>query len=178
MKIKAYFFFSILFFTAVNGTVFAQKNQNNKSNNVLYLPDRLEDKRHSIDSLYDVTLNGCRQKILVQSNNTDNPVLLYLHGGPGSSIMMRTHVFSDRLKDQFIFVNWDQRGTALSYHEGMDTTKISEDQLRDDAIELIKYLQNKFNHKKVYLIGHSFGSVLGLQLVADHPEYFAAYIGV
>jgi pimeloyl-ACP methyl ester carboxylesterase len=180
MKMKAYFFYSILFFTVVNSALFAQKNQKQKINDNygLYLPDRSEHKKYRIDSLYDVTLNGCKQKILVQSNNTDNPVLLYLHGGPGSSIMMRTHVFSDRLKDHFIFVNWDQRGTALSYHEGMDTTKISEDQLRDDVIELIKYLQNKFNHKKVYLIGHSFGSVLGLQLVADHPEYFAAYIGV
>ncbi len=131
-----------------------------------------------IDSLYDITLNGCQQKILVQSNNTDNPILLYLHGGPGSSIMLRSHVFSDRLKDHFIFVNWDQRGTALSYHEGMDTTMISEDQIREDALELINYLLAKYHQKKVYLIGHSFGSVIGLQLVANHPELFYAYIGV
>lgn len=131
-----------------------------------------------IDSLYDITLNGCQQKMLVQSNNTENPILLYLHGGPGSSIMLRSHVFSDRLKDHFIFVNWDQRGTALSYHEGMDTTMISEDQIREDALELINYLLAKYHQKKVYLIGHSFGSVIGLQLVANHPELFYAYIGV
>jgi pimeloyl-ACP methyl ester carboxylesterase len=131
-----------------------------------------------IDSLYDITLNGCQQKILVQSNNTDNPILLYLHGGPGSTIMLRSHVFSDRLKDHFIFVNWDQRGTALSYHEDMDTTMISEDQIREDALELIRYLLAKYHQKKVYLIGHSFGSVIGLQLVANHPELFYAYIGV
>jgi pimeloyl-ACP methyl ester carboxylesterase len=131
-----------------------------------------------IDSLYDITLNGCQQKILVQSNNTDNPILLYLHGGPGSTIMLRSHVFSDHLKDHFIFVNWDQRGTALSYHEGMDTTMISEDQIREDALELINYLLAKYHQKKVYLIGHSFGSVIGLQLVANHPELFYAYIGV
>lgn len=131
-----------------------------------------------IDSLYDITLNDCKQKILVQSNNTDNPILLYLHGGPGSSIMLRSHIFSDRLKDHFIFVNWDQRGTALSYHEGMDTTMISENQIREDALKLIKYLLIKYHQKKVYLIGHSFGSVIGLQLVANHPELFYAYIGV
>ena len=131
-----------------------------------------------VDSLYDITLNGCQQKILVQSNNTDNPILLYLHGGPGSTIMLRSHVFSDRLKDHFIFVNWDQRGTALSYHEGMDTTMISEDQIREDALELINYLLAKYHQKKVFLIGHSFGSVIGLQLVANHPELFYAYIGV
>jgi pimeloyl-ACP methyl ester carboxylesterase len=131
-----------------------------------------------MDSLYDITLNGCQQKILVQSNNTDKPILLYLHGGPGSTIMLRSHVFSDRLKNDFIFVNWDQRGTALSYHEGMDTTQISEEQIRADALELIRYLLAKYHQKKVYLIGHSFGSVIGLQLVANHPEFFHAYIGV
>ena len=133
---------------------------------------------HPIDTLYDVNINGCQQKILVQSNNTENPILLYLHGGPGSSIMFRSHIFADRLKDHFIFVNWDQRGTALSYHEGMDTTQISEDQIREDALELIRYLLAKYHQKKVYLIGHSFGSVIGLQLVANHPELFHAYIGV
>jgi pimeloyl-ACP methyl ester carboxylesterase len=133
---------------------------------------------NSIDTIYDVNINGCQQKILVQSNNTDNPVLLYLHGGPGSSIMMYSHIFSKKLIDHFILVNWDQRGSALSYHEGMDTTKISEEQIRDDAMELVKYLLNTFHKQKVYLIGHSFGSVIGLQMVADNPDYFAAYIGV
>jgi pimeloyl-ACP methyl ester carboxylesterase len=131
-----------------------------------------------IDTLYDVNINDCKQKILVQSNNTNNPILLYLHGGPGSSIMMYSHTFSKRLIDHFILVNWDQRGAALSYHEGLDTTKISEEQIRDDALELIKYLLNKFHQRKIYLIGHSFGSAVGLQLVADNPEYFKAYIGV
>ena len=102
-----------------------------------------------IDSLYDLNINGCQQKILVQSNNTNNPLLLYLHGGPGSSFMMYSHTFSKRLTDHFILVNWDQRGTALSYHEGMDTTKISEDQIRDDALVLVKYLLKTFHQRKI-----------------------------
>jgi pimeloyl-ACP methyl ester carboxylesterase len=132
----------------------------------------------SIDSLYDVNINGCRQKILVQSNNVNNPILLYLHGGPGSSFMLYSHMIAEKLKDNFIFVNWDNRGAALSYHEGMDTTKISVDQIRDDALELIKYLLKTYHKKQIYLIGHSFGSVIGLQLVANNPEFFKAYIGV
>jgi pimeloyl-ACP methyl ester carboxylesterase len=134
--------------------------------------------QHRIDSLYSIRINGCQQKILVQSNNPNNPLLLYLHGGPGSSIMMYSHTFSKKLIDHFILVNWDQRGTALSYCKGMDTTRISEDQIRADAIELIKYLLKTFNQKKIYLIGHSFGSAIGLQMVANNPEYFKAYIGV
>ena len=78
-----------------------------------------------IDSLYDIAINGCQQKILVQSNDLNKPVLLYLHGGPGSSAIIFSHLYSQKLKDNFIFVNWDQRGTALSYHEEMDTSKIN-----------------------------------------------------
>jgi pimeloyl-ACP methyl ester carboxylesterase len=135
-------------------------------------------RQSSIDSLYDININGCQQKILVQSNNLNNPILLYLHGGPGSSFMLYSYMYSKKLKENFIFVNWDQRGAALSYHDGMDTTKISEDQIRDDALELTKYLLKTFHKKKIYLLGHSFGSVIGLQLVANNPEYFKAYIGV
>jgi pimeloyl-ACP methyl ester carboxylesterase len=131
-----------------------------------------------IDSLYDVTINGCQQKILVQSNNVNNPILLYLHGGPGSSFMLYSHIIAEKLKDNFIFVNWDHRGTALSYHEGMDSSKISSDQIRDDALELIKYLLKTYHKKQIYLIGHSFGSVIGLQLVANNPGLFKTYIGV
>jgi pimeloyl-ACP methyl ester carboxylesterase len=131
-----------------------------------------------IDSLYDLNINGCQQKILVQSNNTNNPVLLYLHGGPGSSFMLYSHIIAEKLKDNFIFVNWDNRGAALSYHEEMDTTKLSVDQIRDDALELTKYLLKTFHKKQIYLLGHSFGSVIGLQLVANNPEFFKAYIGV
>jgi pimeloyl-ACP methyl ester carboxylesterase len=143
------------------------------------IKDKLNISRKRVDAFVDVNINGCIQKVLIQSNNVvDNPILLYLHGGPGSSMLMYSHLYSDKLKDNFIFVNWDQRGTAFSYHEGMDSTKISEGQIRDDALELIKCLLKTFNKKKVYLIGHSFGSVIGLQLVANQPEYFQAYIGI
>ena len=131
-----------------------------------------------IDSLYDVNINGCMQKILVQSSDINNPILLYLHGGPGSSIMLLSHAFSNKLKDHFVLVNWDQRGAALSYHEGMDTSKISEYQIRNDALVMIQHLLKTFHKKRIFLIGHSFGSVIGLQLVANNPEYFSAYIGV
>jgi pimeloyl-ACP methyl ester carboxylesterase len=131
-----------------------------------------------IDSLFDLDINGCRQKILIQTNDRNNPVLLYLHGGPGSSALIFSHLYAEKLKEHFIFVNWDQRGTALSYYEDMDSLKVSEDQIRDDALTLIKYLLKTYHKKKIYLLGHSFGSVIGLQLVADHPGLFNAYIGV
>jgi pimeloyl-ACP methyl ester carboxylesterase len=131
-----------------------------------------------IDSFEDIIIGGCQEKVSIQSDNvSDNPILIYLHGGPGSSVFMYSHLYNEKLKKAFIFVNWDQRGTAFSYHDGM-TTNISEDIIRDDTLELVKYLLKRFNKEKVYLIGHSFGSAIGLHLVANHPEYFYAYIGV
>jgi pimeloyl-ACP methyl ester carboxylesterase len=134
--------------------------------------------QNKIDSFEDVVINGCQEKISIQSDDVANsPILLYLHGGPGSSMFMYSHLYNNKLRKNFVFVNWDQRGTAFSYHEGM-TNNISEDIIRDDTLELVKYLLKRFNKHKVYLIGHSFGSVIGLQLVANYPEYFYAYIGV
>lgn len=173
MKIRL-FLMIIIFFVADCHSVEFKKYETSGS-----LENKLDVSGKIIDNLYDVEINGCQQKILVQSNNViDNPILLYLHGGPGSSMLMYSHLYSEKLKNNFIFVNWDQRGTAFSYHEGMDPTCISEDQIRDDTLELIKYLITAFHKKKVFLIGHSFGSVIGLQLVANHPELFYAYIGV
>ena len=130
------------------------------------------------DRLFDLNINGCKQKVHIQSNDINNPILLYLHGGPGSSFMLYSYMYSSKLVQNYTFVNWDNRGTALSYYDGMDTNKISEIQIRDDAVVLIKYLLKKFHKRKIYLLGHSFGSVIGLQLVANNPEFIKAYIGM
>ena len=135
--------------------------------------------KKAVEKFYDIDVNGCKEKVLIQSTDTlNNPILLYLHGGPGSSFMLYSHCFSNKLKEHFTFVNWDMRGAALSYHEGMDTTLISQEQIANDAIYLIRYLMKKYNQKKIYLLGHSFGSVLGMYLVDNYPDLFYAYIGV
>ena len=149
---------------------------NSSADNINATPEFYGNK---INAFYSINLNGCPQKLLIQSENTDdNPILLYLHGGPGSSALIYSHLYSEELIREFIFVNWDQRGTAFSYYDGMDASKITEEQIRDDALVLTRYLLKTFHRKKLFLVGHSFGSVLGLQLVANHPELFYAYIGV
>jgi pimeloyl-ACP methyl ester carboxylesterase len=152
---------------------------NTSSNTVIINNEELSVSGGEINSFVDVDINGCKEKVLIQSDDVEkNPILLFLHGGPGSSELLWAHIYENKLRKKFIFVNWDQRGTAFSLHEGMDTTMISEVQIHDDAIELIKYLMKKFNKKKIFLVGHSFGSVIGLQLAADYPDLFYAYIGV
>lgn len=131
-----------------------------------------------IYTLIDVELNRTQQKILIQSNDLNYPILLWLHGGPGGTAMFMSHYYTDSLINHFTVVNWDQRGAGLSYHKDIDTTTISEEQIVQDALELTKYLNKKYNKQKIFILGHSFGSVIGMHLAERYPDYYHAYIGM
>jgi pimeloyl-ACP methyl ester carboxylesterase len=91
--------------------------------------------------------------------------------------MLWSHLYVEKLRREFIFVNWDQRGAGYSYRDGLDAGTVSEAQIYEDALALSRYLAKTFKKERIFLLGHSFGSVIGLQLAADHPELFYAYIG-
>ncbi len=131
-----------------------------------------------MDTLMDIELNGIPQKILIKSNNLDNPILLWLHGGPGTSEMLITHHCMDSLMAFFTIVHWDQRGSALSYNEVIKSTDISFDQIFNDAIKLTDSLRKTYHQDKIFLIGHSFGSVLGIHLIEKYPDRYYAYVGM
>ncbi|MFW9881718.1 MAG: alpha/beta hydrolase family protein [Candidatus Thorarchaeota archaeon] len=144
-----------------------------------YFTNSKNNSVNTIEAFVDLPINGCLQKVLIQSDNIkDNPILLYLHGGPGSSLMMYSYLYEHQLKKNFIYVNWDMRGAALSYHENIDPRSVSQGQIVDDSIALINYLLKRFHKNKIFLIGHSFGSALGLYLINNYPEFFHAYIGI
>lgn len=131
-----------------------------------------------IDKLMDVELNGLKQKILIQSNDLNNPILLWLHGGPGTSEMFINHHCMNKLYDDFTVVHWDQRGAALSYHENLKAGDISADKILDDAAQLTEKLRQDYLQDKIFIIGHSFGSVLGIHLIEKYPDRYYAYVGV
>ena len=132
----------------------------------------------NIDTLIDIELNGLMQKILIQSNNWNNPIILWLHGGPGTSEMFINHHCMDKLFDYFTVVHWDQRGTALSYSDSIKVSEVSSDKIMDDAFELTKILKGMYQKDKIFIIGHSFGSILGIHLVEKYPDEYYAFIGV
>jgi pimeloyl-ACP methyl ester carboxylesterase len=131
-----------------------------------------------IDTLMDIELNGLKQKILIQSNNKNNPILLWLHGGPGTSEMFINHHCMNKLIDFYTVVHWDQRGTALSYNDSLTATEITHDKILDDAIRLTELLIEIYHQDKIFIIGHSFGSILGIHLILKYPDSYYAYIGM
>jgi len=132
----------------------------------------------SIAVLESVELGGIEQSILIRGRNKENPVLLWLHGGPGAAQMPLAHELDNELEKEFVLVHWDQRGAGKSNQSGFDETTMTFEQFLDDAFELVQYLRQRFKRDKIYLLGHSWGTQLGIELVARHPEMFYAYIGV
>ena len=105
-------------------------------------------------------IGGMRQGFFIRTENLDNPVLLFVHGGPGSPSFPYSIPYesAERLEKYFTVCYWEQRGAGLSYNASIDPTSMATEQLVEDARQMTKYLQNRFKQEKIYLMGHSFGS--------------------
>ena len=132
----------------------------------------------SIDSLEKITLGGVVQWILIQSNDVANPVLLVLHGGPGYAMMPLLHENNGELEDHFIVVNWDQRGAGKSYSPDIPEESMTLEQFVSDAHELTEVLKARFDQERIYLMGHSLGTVLGMLLIEAYPDDYFGFVGV
>lgn len=131
----------------------------------------------SIAELIRFDIGGHDLAMMIRGANTDNPILLYLAGGPGGSELgaMRNHLST--LENEFVVVTWDQRGTGKSYTEIEPTATLTFDNAVADTIEVTKYLRDRFGQDKIYLLGQSYGTILGVRAVQQHPELYAAFIG-
>jgi pimeloyl-ACP methyl ester carboxylesterase len=128
-----------------------------------------------IDSLEEVSLGGAKQWILIRGWHRSKPLLLFLHGGPGFSEMPFAWVNSDLEKD-FVVVHWDQRGAGKSFPAPGNSLDV--DQFVSDTRELSDLLLKRFGAEKLFLVGHSWGSLIGAITAARYPERFFAYVGV
>lgn len=116
--------------------------------------------------------------VLIRGEDKDNPILLWLHGGPGSPQMPVAYNLDAELEKYYVVVHWDQRGAGKSNPPGFDEGTMTYEQFISDAHELTQYLKQHFGQEKIYLLGHSWGTHLGLQLVSEHLGDYYAYIGV
>ncbi len=132
----------------------------------------------SINTLEQIELNGVKQWISIRGRDTRNPVLLFLHGGPGSANLALLRTQCPQLEDHFVVVNWDQRGAGKTFASTLNTDSLSVEQMIQDAHQLVTHLKSRLGVGKIYLMGFSWGTALGLSLVDRYPEDFQAYISV
>lgn len=131
----------------------------------------------SVAELTTVAIGGHDQTMMIRGRSIGNPVILYLTGGPGGTDMgaIRSDV---TLEQDFTLVVWDQRGAGKSYTALDPTDTFTLDQLVADTIEVTNYLRNRFDQEKIYLVGQSWGSTLGVLAAQQHPELYHAFVGV
>ncbi|WP_066498109.1 alpha/beta fold hydrolase [Abyssisolibacter fermentans] len=140
--------------------------------------DNFKVVNNSIAELTKVKIGGVDQCIMMRGVNEDNPIILFLHGGPGYPFISYARRFQSQLEQNFVVVNWDQRGSGKSYRANIDENSMNQEQLEQDTIELIDYLCDRFNKEKIYIVGHSWGTVLGIETIQNAPEKIIAYIGI
>ena len=136
---------------------------------------------HGVQETFEITLGGARQIVNVRGSDRDNPILLFIHGGPGAVEMPVAWTFQRPWEDFFTVVQWDQRGAGRSYPlndpEAIAPTMTPE-RYRDDAIELIEALKTRYGKRKIVLVGHSWGSIVGLSVALKRPDLLYAYVGM
>jgi pimeloyl-ACP methyl ester carboxylesterase len=141
-----------------------------------YLDDNGNPIPGSISEKIHVNINGMKQGMIIKSKNSAHPVLLYLHGGVPDYFL--TQKYPTGLEDYFTVVWWERRGSGLSFNAGILLKEITLELLLSDTKEVTNYLRKRFAKEKIYLMGRSGGTFIGIQAAAQTPELYHAYIAV
>lgn len=130
-----------------------------------------------IAELIPAEIGGIRQWLLVRGADRNAPILLWLHGGPGSA-QMPIHSATAALERDFVVVHWDQRGAGKSNPPDFDPATMTLDRFIADAREVTALLRDRVGDQPMIVLGHSWGTMPGARLVASWPDDYAGYIGV
>jgi pimeloyl-ACP methyl ester carboxylesterase len=125
-----------------------------------------------------LSLGGVGQWLTLRGHDVANPILLYVHGGPGGPDLGAMRHFVPELEEHFVVAHWSQRGAGKSYARERASDRMTMAHFVADLEELSERLLQRFGQRKLVLVGQSWGSVLGMRLVAKRPDLVAAYVGV
>lgn len=136
---------------------------------------------NGVQETFEVVLGGARQVVNVRGADRAQPLLLFVHGGPAAPEMPIAWTFQRAWEDYFTVVQWDQRGSGRSYRlndpDALAPTMVP-DRYRDDAIELIELLARRYGQRRIVLVGHSWGTLVGLAVALRRPDLLHAYVGI
>ncbi|WP_420137245.1 alpha/beta fold hydrolase [Sphingomonas sp.] len=127
-----------------------------------------------------IPIGGIQQVVSIRSQDLRNPVILYLHGGPGFIEMPLDWWWNRGWDEYFTVVQWDQRNAGKTYSASgpSPTATLTPERYQRDAEEVVQWARRRFGKRRIFVIGHSWGSILGLRLAAQHPDWLHAYIGM
>ena len=131
----------------------------------------------AIKNIEYVEINNTKLCISIRTKKLENPILLYLHGGPGDAALPLMLKYNEQLEDIFTVVILEQRGAGKSYYPFAENDHINIDTFIEDIYSLSRVLLKRYDQEKLYLVGHSWGSVLGLKFAKSYPELIQAYVG-
>ena len=132
-----------------------------------------------VDEASFVPIGGLEQWVTIRGQDSANPVLLFLHGGPGDVTSCWTFALFASWEEHFTVAQWDQRGAGRTLRKNGHSVApaLTVDRMAEDGIELAEYLRKRLGKDKIILVAHSFGSLLGLGMVRTKPDLFYAYVG-
>ena len=136
---------------------------------------------NGVETAEQVTLGGMPQWISIRGADRSNPILIYVHGGPGASEMGRSWTWRRGVEEFFTVVQWDQRGTGRTVRaNGVEASvrTLSRERMAQDLIELIDLVRERFGQRQVALIGHSWGNVIALDAALARPDAISAYVAL
>lgn len=134
-----------------------------------------------IDQLVEVNVGGIPQWLSIRGRDRRNPILLFIHGGPGVTEMPVSWFYQGPLEDYFTVVQWDQRGsgmTAASSDQAEIIPTVTIERMVRDGEDVVAYLREQFDKDRIFVLGHSWGSLIGLEIAQRHPDWLHAYIGM
>lgn len=136
---------------------------------------------NGIQESYPVTIGNIKQQVYVRGQNKENPIILFVHGGPASPLSPVMWMFQRPIEEYFTVVNYDQRAAGKTYtiNDTLNLDKtIRIDQYVKDVIELAEYIEKKYKKKKVILMGHSWGTIVSMNAALKKPDLFYSYVGI
>jgi proline iminopeptidase len=136
---------------------------------------------NGVERLQTVRIGDIDQWVSIRGRDRRNPLLLVIHGGPGYVLMPESWWMSRDWEEYFTVVHWDQRGTGktllINDPEKLAPTMTLARSVAD-AEEMVGWLRKEFRKQKIFVLAHSAGTYVGVQLALRHPDWLYAYLGV